>query len=72
MLYGLGLRRAEASDAKIEHCAADAGELRVVGKGNKERVAFGCRIAATSFTVFDFVKEVAVARGSRQSACKPL
>ena len=40
MLYGLGLRRAEAAAAKIEDYAADAGELRVIGKGGKERLAF--------------------------------
>ncbi len=39
MLFGLGLRRAEAAAATMEDLDAEAGTLRVRGKGRRERLA---------------------------------
>lgn len=38
MLYGCGLRVSEASDMKISALFFDEGFVRVIGKGNKERI----------------------------------
>jgi integrase/recombinase XerC len=38
LLYGSGLRVSELVGLDLEHLALDAEELRVLGKGNKERV----------------------------------
>lgn len=40
LLYGCGLRRAEVADLDRESFDAATGELRVLGKGNKERQLF--------------------------------
>ena len=40
LLYGTGLRRAELALLDLEDFDADAGSLRVHGKGNKERIVF--------------------------------
>lgn len=39
-LYGLGLRRAEVVALALEDYDVDAATLRVIGKGNKERVGY--------------------------------
>lgn len=36
--YGCGLRREEISRARFEDLGLDAGQLRIIGKGNKERL----------------------------------
>jgi site-specific recombinase XerC len=38
LLYGAGLRRSEAADLDLAHYNAATGELRVLGKGDKERL----------------------------------
>jgi integrase/recombinase XerD len=40
LLYGAGLRRSEAVQLDLEHVDAVAGKLRVLGKGNKERITY--------------------------------
>ena len=40
MLYGTGVRRAEAAAATVGALDLSAGRLRIVGKGNKERDVF--------------------------------
>ncbi len=40
ILFGAGLRRAEASDLDLEHYDRASGALRVLGKGNKERLCY--------------------------------
>lgn len=40
LLYGCGLRRSELAEARIENLELDQRSLRVMGKGNKERVVF--------------------------------
>lgn len=38
LLYGCGLRVSELSGLNLEHVSLEAGEVRVLGKGKKERV----------------------------------
>jgi len=40
VLYGAGVRRAEAAALDLEDVDREAGALRVLGKGNKERLAY--------------------------------
>lgn len=40
MLYGCGLRRSELAEARLENLDLESRSLRVIGKGNKERVVF--------------------------------
>lgn len=40
LLYGTGMRRAELAELALEHYNRESGEIRVLGKGNKERLAF--------------------------------
>lgn len=40
LLLGCGLRRAEATTLRMEHLNMADGSLRVLGKGNKERMVF--------------------------------
>ncbi len=40
LVYGTGMRRAELAALELEHYNPEASELRVIGKGNKERLAF--------------------------------
>ena len=48
VLYGCGLRVSECSGLDVGNCALEEGYLRVVGKGDKERVSpiAGCALAA--------------------------
>ena len=46
MMYGMGLRRAEAVEARTDCYDRETGELRIVGKGNKERRTFATGGAA--------------------------
>ncbi|MBQ9041503.1 MAG: site-specific tyrosine recombinase XerD [Eggerthellaceae bacterium] len=50
VLYGCGLRVSECSGLDLGNCALSEGYLRVVGKGDKERVApiAGCALDALS------------------------
>ena len=40
LLYGAGLRRSEVVALDLEHVDAVTGALRVLGKGNKERLDY--------------------------------
>ena len=40
LMFGCGLRRAEAVAVEIEHYDPESGAIRVVGKGNKERTVY--------------------------------
>ena len=48
VLYGCGLRASECSGLNVGDCVLDDGYLRVVGKGDKERIApiAGCALSA--------------------------
>ena len=50
VLYGCGLRVSECSGLDLANCAFDEGYLRVVGKGDKERISpiSGCALTALS------------------------
>ena len=50
LLYGAGLRVSELVSLDIGHCNFDAGFLRCVGKGNKERIVPLGRSAADALT----------------------
>lgn len=47
LLYGAGLRRAEAVRVDVAHVDFDAGAITVFGKGNKRRLAYARGGAAT-------------------------
>jgi site-specific recombinase XerD len=54
LLYGCGLRRAEVVGLDLPDCDAATGALRVLGKGNKQRVVFapvGTRYAVAAWLV---------------------
>ena len=40
LMFGAGLRRAEAAAVRIEDYDVGPGAIRVVGKGNKERIVY--------------------------------
>jgi site-specific recombinase XerD len=40
VLYGAGLRRSEAAALGIEHFNQETGELRITGKGNRQRLVY--------------------------------
>ena len=46
LMFGCGLRRAEAAAARIENYDAASGRLRILGKGNKERTVYATHGAA--------------------------
>ncbi|HEU5316771.1 MAG TPA: tyrosine-type recombinase/integrase [Chloroflexota bacterium] len=52
LLYGAGLRRAEVVSLNLENVAADVTSVRVIGKGNKERIVplpVGARAALVAY-----------------------
>ncbi|MYF09298.1 MAG: tyrosine-type recombinase/integrase, partial [Rhodospirillaceae bacterium] len=40
LMFGCGLRRAEAVAVRVEDHDAETGQIRVIGKGNKERTVY--------------------------------
>jgi site-specific recombinase XerC len=40
LIFGGDLRRSEVASLKVEHFKAENGALRVLGKGNKERLVY--------------------------------
>ena len=40
LMFGMGMRRAEVAAARLADYEADSGTLRVVGKGDKERMVY--------------------------------
>ena len=42
LMFGAGLRRAEAAAVQVADYDADTGGLTIIGKGNKERTAYLC------------------------------
>ena len=40
MMFGMGMRRAEVAAARLADYEADSGTLRVIGKGDKERMVY--------------------------------
>ncbi len=49
LLYGCGLRVSEACALRISHVYLDEGFIRIVGKGNKERIVPMGELAAAAF-----------------------
>lgn len=59
LMYGAGLRVSEAVGVDLPNLDLEGGQLRVVGKGNKERVAFfgeACRSALRRYLEQERVK----------------
>ena len=52
MLYAAGLRRAEAVALNVSDYDRESGELRVAGKGNKERTAYATGGAVEAVTAW--------------------
>ena len=52
LMYGAGLRRAEAAALQVSDYDAATGELRVRGKGNKERIVYANNGGADALTVW--------------------
>ncbi len=52
LLYGCGLRVSEACALRISHIYLDEGFIRIVGKGNKERVVPMGEMAAAAFAEY--------------------
>ncbi|MDE0698276.1 MAG: tyrosine-type recombinase/integrase [Boseongicola sp.] len=40
LMFGSGLRRSEAAGVAVEHYDRDTGAIRILGKGNKERLVY--------------------------------
>ena len=40
LMFGMGMRRAEVAAARLDDYEADSGTLRVIGKGDKERMVY--------------------------------
>ena len=40
LMFGMGMRRAEVAGARLADYEADSGALRVIGKGDKERMVY--------------------------------
>ncbi|WP_291783775.1 site-specific tyrosine recombinase XerD [Cecembia sp.] len=68
MLYSSGLRVSELTDLKIGNIYADVGFLRVIGKGNKERLVPVGRDALKYLNIYleEFRKEMQPAKGHEQ------
>ena len=49
VLYGCGLRVSEACSLRISHVYLDEGFVRIIGKGNKERIVPMGEMAASAF-----------------------
>ena len=52
MLYGLGLRRAEAATVELEAFTAATGTLRVMGKGRRERLVYATNGTAAALSAW--------------------
>ena len=52
MLYGLGLRRAEAATVELEAFTAATGTLRVMGKGRRERLVYATNGTAAALNAW--------------------
>ena len=56
LMFGCGLRRVEAVAARIEDYDADTGQLRIVGKGNRERTVYAVNGAAAALAAWCAVR----------------
>ncbi len=61
VLYGCGLRVSEACALRISHVYLDEGFVRVIGKGNKERIVPMGEMAASAFADYLAVRPAASA-----------
>lgn len=57
VLYGCGLRVSELTDLQVSHVYLDEGFVRVVGKGNKERLVPLGEMAAQAIRAYLEVRE---------------
>lgn len=79
LMFGCGLRRAEAAAARIEDYDPASGRLRILGKGNKERTVYAASGGAAALAEWLAVRGDApgpilapVAKGGTVAAGRPM
>lgn len=79
LMFGCGLRRAEAVAVRVEDHDAETGQIRVIGKGNKERTVYASNGGGAAIEAWLAIRGDAlgpilspVLKGGRVSAGEPM